>query len=70
MTKKEMKKSKMPLDEVAWVVNNEGLSYAITSYLGRDVYSESDELNEAWAEAHDSLEKVMSLLPEECYDES
>jgi hypothetical protein len=58
-----MRKEPFPLDYVASKLDNEGVGYAIQHYFGRNLDSESDELNKAWREAFDALEKVKSLFP-------
>lgn len=54
---------KLSKEEVAWVVENEGLDYAICEYMGADSIADS-ELAEAWEAAKFALKRVVDLLPE------
>ena len=52
------------IGDVAQKVYMEGIGDAIQGYYGRDLKSNSNELNDAWAIAFDALEEVGNLLPE------
>ena len=48
-------------DEVADIIENEGLGYAIESYLG---YKDIDDpkLAKAWKQAEDAISKIQKIL--------
>ena len=56
----EMSK-KWSIEDIAAKVDNEGLGYMITDYLGSDSI-EDEELKELWKVAEESLEKIGSIL--------
>ncbi len=53
--------SKYSIEEVAKIVENEGLGYAITSYMSHDVI-EDDKLAGLWKQASDVLTQIEKLL--------
>lgn len=57
-TSKKKSEKRNRIRDVVAKVENEGLGYAIQSYYGRNLNSESDELNDAWAKAYDALAQV------------
>ena len=53
---------KIPLDEIAYRAENEGLDYAIQSYFGENLNSTDDELNLMWQHAYTLLGKIEEKL--------
>jgi hypothetical protein len=56
-----MKKSKA---EVKSIVENEGIGYAVTSYMSESCI-EDPELAKAWKEAREALERIEALLEDD-----
>lgn len=52
---------KYTLQEVADIVDTEGLGYAITDYTGSDSI-EDEELSKLWKEAEEVLGKINKIL--------
>lgn len=48
-------------EDIAWKVENEGLGYMITDYLGSDSI-EDEELKELWKTAAEALNKIEEIL--------
>lgn len=62
-----MSKGPLSPQDLADIVDWEGLAYAITGYLGPniDVRGEkAKELQEHWSEAYHHLDQIRRLLPE------
>jgi hypothetical protein len=53
--------SKMTIAEVADVVENEGLGYAITGYMSSESIKDK-ELAELWDKAEDILQQITDIL--------
>jgi hypothetical protein len=60
---KKKKQDLMTDEQVAIVVSNEGLGYAITGYMGSENF-ENKELAELWNQAKDVLDKIQNILDE------
>lgn len=56
-----MMSKKWSIEDIASKVENEGLGYMITDYLGSDSI-EDEELKELWKVAEEALDKIEEIL--------
>ena len=54
-------KRDMELDDVANIVNSEGLGYAIQSYLSSERIADK-ALREEWQKAYEAMDKIEKIL--------
>ena len=53
--------AKKTIEEVASIVDNEGMGYAIMDYMGADSIKDK-ELSKLWKEAQEVLSKIENIL--------
>ena len=58
----------MTLEDVAHIVDAEGLGYAIESYMSGDQIDDP-VLKEKWNQAAKLLQEIRSMLPDDIYDD-
>ncbi|TPF18053.1 hypothetical protein [Priestia megaterium] len=52
---------KKTIEDLYYIVENEGLGYAVADYVNPDTI-ENDEMRKIWIEADEALKKVQKIL--------